>query len=477
MGNIFTLIVNFVFSLVLVQRLSDNEFGLQAAIVAFSNIVMALASMGLFTVTSRELANRTPEQQHEIYNSVFSLQLVMATVVCGAAGAVAALLGSFPGPQFIILLLGLFSLVLSYAPIAPTEALLIVRGQMWRMASLQSQYAFWSCLAGILIVFQGGGIGPIYIALAILSIVTILLYMREAWRLVPGGPRLVFRPREWAYYLGEGFPGGLGSFFFITTRSIGTYLVYTFLSETHAGYLGVSFMLIQATTLIVWVPYAVSILPVMTRLYSEARDQLQWLASRSITWLMAVTLPVAIGTTLLAPEILRVLGESKVAAAPTLRIFIWTIPLTVLVEFFFRMLLVAGRQRVYLIATALGAILNIGLCLVLIPHYGLNGGVESAALAALIGTGVIAVLCGWEVRSWLLPQARPSDLLRLSLALIGMALAVQTANGLSVYMRIGIGALVYGVIALVLGLFSLGDWHTARTLFATATADSSSSPM
>src|SRR5258708_15785731 len=325
-GNMYSLVIGFVFSLVLVQKLSDAEYGLQSAIIAYTTIVMSLAYMGLFNVSSRELTGRSPEEQHDIYSSIFSLEIVLSTVVCSLAALLAWLMNSFPGPQFIIFLLALFTLVLSYAPIAPTEALLIVRGQMWRMAILQSTYATWTCLAGVLILVLGGTVSAIYIAFSIISVVTILQYMRDAWRLVPGGPRFVIRPRQWRYYLRQGIPGGLGSFFFMATRLVGTYLVYTFIINEHAGYLAISYLMVQATMLIVWVPYAVSILPVMTRLYGETRDQFAWLASRSLIWLLAATLPVAFGGTLLAVDILRIMGDSNLPPTPPLPIFICIIP-------------------------------------------------------------------------------------------------------------------------------------------------------
>lgn len=464
-GNVYTLAISFVFSYVLLKKLSNAEFGLQSAIVAFTTIVMSLAYFGLFNVITRELTGRTPEQQHEIYSSLFSLMIVISTVACTLSAIAAWLLNSFPGPQYVVFLLALFTLVLSYAPTAPTDAFLIVRGDTWRMAILQGTYATWASLAGVLIVLMGGGVGVVYLALAIISVVTILQYMRESRRLVPGGPRFVIRPREWRRYLLQGLPGALGSFFSISTRSLGTFLVYTFVSNERAGYLGVSFLVVQATMLIVWVPYAVTIMPVMTRLYSDVIDQFKWLSSRSIIWLLAVTLPAAIGAMLLAPDIIGILDVTKTPAAPTLRIFIWMIPFSVLAEFFYRMLLVSERQRIYVIATGLGAALNIALCFALIPTWGELG----AAWASVLGTGTIGLVCGWALRSWLMPTMRPLDLLRLGFSLTAMILIVLLTSGLaSVYVRIGLGALVYCGVALASGLFSLGDWHTARNLLAVA---------
>src|SRR5260221_7122250 len=90
-GNFYTLVINFVFSLVLIQKLSDADYGMQSAIIAFTTIVMSLAYMGLPNVSSRELTGRSPEDQHDIYSSIFSLQIVLSTIVCCVAVAVAAL--------------------------------------------------------------------------------------------------------------------------------------------------------------------------------------------------------------------------------------------------------------------------------------------------------------------------------------------------------------------------------------------------
>ncbi len=416
-GNLFQLVVTFVFSLVLVQKLSPSEYGFQFAIVAFANTIMSLAYMNLFNVASRELTAKPAEEQTRVYNNILSLHLVLSLVVCILAAGVALLLGSFPGVQFPIFLLGIFTLVLSYAPVAPTESFMIVRGQMWRMAILQSLYALAACVLGVSILLSGGGVGEIYVA------------------------------------------------FFLSSRSIGVYLVYTYISPESAGYLGLCAIMAQGVNLIVWVPYAVSILPVLRQLHLDSETQLKWLSSRSITWLLAASLPIAVGGMLLTPEILSILGPEKVAAVSSLRIFIWVLPLTVVAEFINTVLLVTMRQRMYLIGTAIGALVNLGLCYALIPQHGADG----AAFAAVISVGTIALLCGWAARSLILSQIRVADVLRLTIALVGMVLAVQASAGALVFVRIGIGGLVYGALTLALGLFSLGDWHTARTLLVPQT--------
>jgi O-antigen/teichoic acid export membrane protein len=465
--------------------LSADQFGFQSAIVAFANAVMSLSYMDVFNIGLREFA-RHPEDQLHVYRTLLSYELSLAVVIAVGAALVPLLLNSFPGPQFIVFVLGLFTLVTSYAPIAPTEALLITQGKMGRVVILQSTYAALATVFGIAILVLGGGVAQIYVALSLVSVFMIVVYMLVLQQALPGGLRFMVDWRTWKFYLQEGLPGGLSGFFVLMARSIGTFLMYTYLSHggalfqsslfanvsafgsytffshAEASYLGIAYMLLSALISVCWVPFSVSILPVLARLFVRHEQGMTWLGSRSLTWMLAATLPIALGTMLLAPGIVGVLGADKVPAAPTLRIFIWVLPLTVISEIGYRILLVSRQQRFYLVAAALGAALNVILCAVLIPIYGVLG----AALASVIGVGMIAICVLWRLRDWLLPHIRPADALRLGAGLVGMTLAVQFTNGLSVFIRIGAGGLVYAAIVFGVGLFNVSDWHTARKLMA-----------
>ncbi|MHB8629523.1 MAG: oligosaccharide flippase family protein [Aggregatilineales bacterium] len=461
-GNLFSLAINFVFSIVMLQKLSQAEYGLQSAIAAFASIVMGVADFGLFDVASRELARRRGDDQRNSYNSFFTLELCLAGVIYSVALIVALLLNSFPGPLFIIFVLGLFTLALSYVPIIPTEALMAARGRVRQIALIQSFYAFFTAVLGIIILLQGGGLLPIYIALSLLSVITILLYLWEVWQLFPGGVRFVIRFDEWKYFLSQSFPVGLGAAFQMSCLRLGTFLVYTFTSKEAAGYMGVSFLLISGVTSIVWVPYAINIMPIMVRLYTHSNEQLMWLASRSITLLLAVTLPVCVGTTLIAPELLYVLSPTQLGASATLRIFIWVLPGVIVASFLYRLLLVMARQRAYMIIAGLAGGISAICCLLLIPQYGAEG----AAFGAVVGVSLIAIFCVWIVRDWLFTNFRILDGLRLAVALLSMSLVVEGIGNASVFVRIGLGGGAYLIVLLGSGLFPSADRSAIRALLA-----------
>jgi O-antigen/teichoic acid export membrane protein len=463
MGNLFTQAVGIVFSLVMVQRMSNGDYALQSAVIAFTSIMMGLADLGLYDVATRELAGLDGDAQKAAYSTLLSLELALSASICLLGAVIAWLLNSFPGDQYGIFVLGLFTLVFSYAPIVPTEALMATRGRVRQIAIFQSIYAFCAALFGTLILLSGGGVAPLYIMLSVLSLALIVLYFREMHYLIPGSIRFTINVPDWKRYLGQSIPTGLGSALQMSAMRLGTYLSYTFANKADTSYLGVSYLIVVGVTSLVWVPYAINITPIMVRLYSRSREQLIWLSGRSMVLLLAVTLPTALGTTLLAPEILAIVSPNQMGAVPTLRIFIWVLPVVVWASFLYRLLLIMDRSRLYMVIAALGAAISLVCCVLLIPGYGSSG----AALSAVIGMAVIALLQAWVLRIWILPGVRLLDGLRVMAALSGMALIVVATPDLWVFVRIVFGALTYGAILLLTGIISSSDRQTTTLLLKT----------
>src|SRR5262249_18517733 len=157
---------------------------------------------------------------------------------------------------------------------------------------------------------------------------------------------LAFRPREWRYYISQTLAGGLGQAGLLFCIRFGTYLVFTFVSQEQAGYLGISSQLYQAAVILIWAPYAISILPVLTRVFTHSETELRWIGERSVVWLMAAVMPITFGGILLAPQLLDLLKHGEgVIIAPTMRIFLWVLPLDVVQGLAYRMLLVLGKQH------------------------------------------------------------------------------------------------------------------------------------
>jgi O-antigen/teichoic acid export membrane protein len=131
-----------------------------------------------------------------------------------------------------------------------------------------------------------------------------------------------------------------------------------------------------------------TVYPLMCRYAREDMGRLRELYRKSVVSLGVVAVPLAVGVTLLAPTVVRILFGSEFAgAAPGLMVLIWS-TVCVYVALGGGNLLISMRyERVNLALNVLGAAVNIALNLLLIPRMGITG----AALATTVTYLVIAV--------------------------------------------------------------------------------------
>jgi O-antigen/teichoic acid export membrane protein len=109
--------------------------------------------------------------------------------------------------------------------------------------------------------------------------------------------------------------------------------------------------------------------------------RLAGLGRAALRVLLAGSVPLAVGLTMLAPQVMAVLyGPEFTAAAPTLAVLVWTLIPYLWVRLHAYVLVAADRQRVDLALNVAMTVVNIGLNLVLIPIDGHRG----AAIATLV---------------------------------------------------------------------------------------------
>ncbi|MEO5885856.1 MAG: flippase, partial [Candidatus Limnocylindrales bacterium] len=130
---------------------------------------------------------------------------------------------------------------------------------------------------------------------------------------------------------------------------------------------------------------AASVFPAMVRAHAGDRPSFDRWMGRLYDLLIALALPIAIGVSLLAGPLVGILyGPDYAASAPILAIHVWAGPFVFLGAALSRWLIAEDRLRFSLVRHSAGAIVNIGLNLVLIPAYGGLG----AAIATLVSYAV-----------------------------------------------------------------------------------------
>ena len=183
--------------------------------------------------------------------------------------------------------------------------------------------------------------------------------------------------------------------------------------------------------------------------------QLQKIGRGAMRYLLAISLPAALGVTLLAEPILHLLyGEAFRTAAYTLSVLVLTLIPYGIVRYHAYVLVGANHQRIDLAINVVMSILNILLNLVLIPRYGHLG----AAIATFVSICAYGILqYGYLLRrlpGWAAPITIPASVV---LGCIAMTFWVWFFREWHLIFVIPVAMSIYGTCLLTGGFFSQSE--------------------
>ncbi len=186
-----------------------------------------------------------------------------------------------------------------------------------------------------------------------------------------------------------------------------------------------------------------ALLPRLSRLAAQPGDAFVR-RFELIYGLVAVALvPVATVGVLLGPDlVLLVFGAQYAGGGPVFQVLAVSYTLLALGWFLGNSLLAADRQREFFPPLVLGALLVVGVGVVLIPAHGALG----AALAMLAAHGGLFAVMSVRCRSWFSRRLLGAALAG-ALGTAALVLAVLATTALPVLVRASAGALAYGAAA------------------------------
>jgi len=184
------------------------------------------------------------------------------------------------------------------------------------------------------------------------------------------------------------------------------------------------------------------------------QDETKRYLSDSFRLLMAISIPSAIGLSMLARPLLAVLTTAQFTGGA------WVVPLVAFANVAFAMYQIpisvfhiVNQTHRTVRLLGLSAFLNVGLNLLLIPRMGIVG----AALATLVAYGTLGVLTLIQTRRILRFSLHPVFLLKVVLSSAVMAIGVWAINPSSlvcILVAVCAGGLIYVILMLITGAIS-----------------------
>ncbi len=455
-GSAGRMALSIVLQVLAARWLGAVGLGKYTLLLAFLNIFQTVCEFGLPSLTIREAARTRSTVTPYLY-AAGVLQTLFAVVAWAGMIGLAALL-RYPTDTQAMLLIGGASL-LPYAFMSAAEAVLQAQERMTPVMALDLAGALLTVALNVTLLALGYGV--LYLAVA--TVVTQVIQAAAAVVIMArlGQLKRIHWPGVLTRSLLRSAPA-----FFLLALAVAVFSRLDVLSlsrlrgEVAVGVYTAAFLVVNAANL-AFASYGNAIYPRLAQLFAADAGRFTALAERVVGHALALSLPVAVGGTLLAPQIIQQISRSQqyASSAGVLRIVIWYAVPFALNTVFSRLLLSSNHQRQSVVVAVIKLAFGLVAYLLLIPRLGVEGAALATVLSAALGTAM-----NWAYVS---RHIAAIPLLRLGwrsgLAALGMA-GVLTILQANVILEVLTGATVYAGLLVLLGGVGAEDVAVLRGL-------------
>lgn len=366
--NVITKILSTILALVgigfITRYLGKEGFGDYSTVLAFFAFFGAIADLGLYAITAREIS-REGSDEIKILGNAFALRLTSSIFVFAIVPALVFFLpyshdvkigiilaaASFVFSSTYMVLNGVFQKNLAMDKVATAEVI----GKMIQIA--------------IIVIAVKNNLGFIAIILSILAAMifnfaTVLILVQKYIPL-----RLQFDFNYWKKFLLQSAPLGLSAIVIFVYFKIDTILLSILKTNTEVGIYNAAYKVIENVS---FFPSMITglMFPIFSRHIFSDKKQFSHLADETVKVFVILIVPIVIGTLFLAEPIIKLIGGSSfLQAANTLRILIFALAFIFFGGFFNNILIASNHQKKMLWMLIGCALFNVSANIIFIPTY------------------------------------------------------------------------------------------------------------
>ncbi len=429
----------------LATYLGVANFGVLNFAAYFTALFQSLFDLGMAQLMTREIS-RNPSRSNELMGNVIVLKVSIVFVAALPVGLVTLLSG--------------FDTVTNWAVLLTTVALAINGISMVFLSAFQAHrrmitvsianIANDAIISGAIILMIPS-FPSVIIALTLtvaVSLINLGILVGWYYRLI-GRPKYGFDSASWKLMLKEGTPMAVSAFGISTYTFIGPTVLKYYSGEKAVGLYSAGFKLISILTLIP-TAFIQIIFPVFSGFLTTAPHKLSKALQDSLRVMLEISIPLAVGTIILAPRIIAVFYPPEFASAvPVLRFLIAGNSLGYLAWIVYAFLLALNRQK-FCMWNSLGVAASALIASILvIPIFG------------FVGVAVVTMATDVVLFITLMVYAAHIGYTFSDVALFGKVIGSAIVMGISVYVLqslplalvIIIGVCIYGSLLFVTRVF------------------------
>ena len=447
-GDVTFRLISLVVIIYLARYLGTADFGKYSFVFAYLAFFSIITDLGLQTILVREMA-RDPSITPRLIGNASIIRWIL-TAIAVASSLVVITLMSYPADTTrYIYIASLTVLFVSFSDFYRT----IFEANLRMEYNIVAKLVFKFLSAGLIlwIVLVRGTLMQVMIALVFSEMVKTLINYSFSRKFVR--PRFEIDFRLWKYLFKESLPIAFSSIILLIYHSIDVVMLSIMVGDISVGLYSAAYKLSEPLFLI---PFALvlSLFPIMSASFKTSKEKVIKSYRLATKYLLIITLPIAMGTTLLADKIiLLIYGTEFSGSAVALQILIWTLVFSSVGFVLLRLLVSMDKQKLNALCHTSCAIVNIALNLMLIPMLSYNG----AAIATLITSMVLYISSFYFVSKHL--QALPilKIVIKPMIASLMMGTFVYYFIELNICLLVLLAAGIYSLVLIALKTFSKED--------------------
>jgi len=382
-SNIVSKVFSFFYVMYTARYLGAEGFGILSFALAFTGIFGVFTDLGLNPLTVREVA-RDKSLAGKYLNNITVMKLILVIITFALIALVINILG-YPLQTIKVVYLIALSIIFS----AFTRIFYSIFQAFEKMEYqslgqvLKSILIFSGVMLAIKYNFTIIDFASIYLIASIVVLGYSLIILRGKFSNPVFASKNKIVEIDWSFWkptIKEALPFGLTGIFVTIYYWTDSVMLSLMQGNEVVGWYNAAYRLIL---ILLFIPSIinVSIFPIMSRFYVSSEDLLRFTYKKFFKYMAIIGIPLGVGVTLLANKIiLLIFGAEYINSIIALQILVWSSVFIFLSSAFARLLESSNRQLTITKITAINALANVILNLILIPKFSYIG----ASIATVI---------------------------------------------------------------------------------------------
>jgi O-antigen/teichoic acid export membrane protein len=440
--NVLNPLISFFLVLVISRYLGVKGLGEYSLVLSYMGIFATFASLGLADFVVREVARRPADAHKFFFNAgIFGSVSSLISLLC--MDATVWVMG-YDSDVLQATFLCSLSLVVS-TPVAYMEAIFRSAEKSEYVALAFVSENIIRVAIAVWLLLQGYGIVPLF-AVILGSRIFGFAFMFYLYVRVLGMPSGRYDPEIWRVLAREAPTFTSIAIFSTIHLSLGTIMLSKLKSIESVGIFSSADRLLAICKMFP-VAFSSALLPFFTKRFGSGPEHLQRLSSETLKLVLLGTLPVVVGTMILAERIITTIYGVKFAAAGSILMvhIISLVPFST-VFILAQLLIATDNQRVDLTINIVAAVAIFVLNLVLIPYFAEMG----VVLATLIAVLLFHQLQYWYIKKHLFPLPLVEIAGKALAASLAMGVFTYAIREWNLFLNVALSAVIYALLVVLL---------------------------